>query len=232
MSKADILVVEDEESIATLIQFTLTQGGFNVKLADSISQARHHISEQLPHLILLDWMLPDISGIDFIREIRSNSRTQSLPIILLTARSDELDKEKGLNTGADDYVTKPFSPRELTARVNALLRRHHPHKTTQLISINGLNLDPINKVVSGNGVILNLGATEFKLLHFFMTHPNRLYSRIQLLDFVWGDHVFMEERTIDVHIRRLRQSLKPSGLDNLLQTVRGFGYRFGKEETQ
>ncbi|OOF88191.1 phosphate regulon transcriptional regulatory protein PhoB [Rodentibacter ratti] len=230
MPKANILVVEDEESIITLIKFILEQAGFEVRTAENVSQARQQINEQLPHLILLDWMLPGVSGVEFTKELRSTKRTENLPIILLTARSDELDKEKGLNLGADDYVTKPFSPRELVARVNAFLRRHHPHKTEQVINIKGLSLDPVNKIVIGNNIRLNLGATEFKLLHFFMTHPNRLYSRVQLLDFVWGDHVFMEERTIDVHIRRLRQALEPSKLEYLLQTVRGSGYRFNTEE--
>ncbi|OOF42020.1 phosphate regulon transcriptional regulatory protein PhoB [Rodentibacter rarus] len=231
MSKANILIVEDENSITTLIRFTLEQAGFEVRSAENVVQARTLINRQLPQLILLDWMLPGVSGVEFIKELRAHSRTQNLPIILLTARSDELDKEKGLNTGADDYVTKPFSPRELVARVNAFLRRYAPHKTEKPIEMKGLILDPINKTVMGNGISLILGATEFKLLHFFMTHPNRLYSRTQLLDFVWGDHVFMEERTIDVHIRRLRQALEPSQLDSLLQTVRGSGYRFNTEET-
>ncbi|BFU59814.1 MULTISPECIES: phosphate regulon transcriptional regulator PhoB [Rodentibacter] len=229
MSKADILIVEDETSIMTLIQFTLEQAGFDVRCAENIRQARKLIDEKLPDLILLDWMLPDISGVEFTKELRANNRTQYLPIILLTARSDETDKEQGLNIGADDYVTKPFSPRELVARIKAFLRRHHPHKTEQLIEIKGLSLDPVNKIVIGDGITLNLGATEFRLLHFFITHPNRLYSRSQLLDFVWGDHIFMEERTIDVHIRRLRQALEPAKLDGLLQTIRGSGYRFNVE---
>ncbi|OOF59207.1 phosphate regulon transcriptional regulator PhoB [Rodentibacter myodis] len=229
MSKANILVIEDETSIMTLIQFTLEHAGFDVRCAENIRQARKLINEQLPELILLDWMLPDISGIEFIKELRANNRTQYLPIILLTARADETDKEQGLNIGADDYVTKPFSPRELIARVKAFLRRHHPHKTEQLIEVKGLSLDPVNKVVVGNGITLGLGATEFRLLHFFITHPNRLYSRSQLLDFVWGDHIFMEERTIDVHIRRLRQALEPAKLEGLLQTIRGSGYRFNVE---
>ncbi|WP_373820058.1 phosphate regulon transcriptional regulator PhoB [Glaesserella sp.] len=227
MSETTILVVEDELAITTLIQFTLEQAGFNVKTAESAEKAMSLIQQELPDLLLLDWMLPGLSGVQFTQQLRTDKRTQDLPIILLTARSEELDKEQGLNFGADDYVTKPFSPRELVARVKALLRRHAPHKTKQPIEFHGLVLDPDNKSVNYAEKTMTLGPAEFRLLHFFMTHPDRLYSRQQLLDLVWGDHIFVEERTVDVHIRRLRQSLESAGLEKWVQTVRGSGYRFG-----
>lgn len=226
MPQAHILVVEDEEAIMKLISFTLEQAGFRVSSAFSISEAQPFLAEQLPDVVLLDWMLPDISGVEFTRRLRQEVRTRDLPIILLTARSEESDKEQGLNQGADDYITKPFSPRELVARVNALLRRRAPQKTQAVIQSDFLVLDPAEQSVTAHGKRLHFGPTEFKLLHFFMTHPNRVYSRSQLLDLVWGDHVFLEERTVDVHIRRLRRSLEPGGCADWIQTVRGIGYRF------
>ncbi|QIW15262.1 phosphate regulon transcriptional regulatory protein PhoB [Pasteurellaceae bacterium RH1A] len=230
MTKATILVVEDEVAITMLLQFTLEQAGFEVKTAESAEQALTLIQQELPTLALLDWMLPNMSGVQLTKHLRNDKRTQDLPIILLTARSEELDKEQGLNIGADDYVTKPFSPRELVARIKALLRRHSPHKTQQAISFEGLQLDPENKFLQYDLQPISIGPTEFKLLHFFMTHSDRVYSRQQLLDLVWGDHVFMEERTVDVHIRRLRQALEVCGLDKWVQTVRGSGYRFSAKE--
>ena len=181
-------------------------------------------------MVLLDWMLPGASGVQLAKQLRQDERSKDLPIILLTARSEDTDKEMGLNQGADDYLTKPFSPRELIARINALLRRRAPQKTSEVIEVKGLLLDPAEQRVYGNGQPVSFGPTEFKLLHFFMTHPERVYSRRQLLDLVWGDHVFVEERTVDVHIRRLRRALEPSGFDRFVQTVRGAGYRFSHKE--
>ena len=226
MPPVNILVVEDEPAIVRLIEFTLEQAGFQVQSADSVEAAKPLLANELPDLLLLDWMLPGVSGIQFAKQLRSDERTRELPIILLTARSEETDKEQGLNLGADDYVTKPFSPRELIARINALLRRRAPQKTAKPIRIQNLILDPAQQSVSGNGQTIPFGPTEFKLLHFFMTHTDRLYSRRQLLDLVWGDHIFIEERTVDVHIRRLRKELATVGLEEMVQTVRGGGYRF------
>ena len=219
MSLAHILVVEDEAAIVTLIRFTLETAGFGVTCVGSVNAARIGLQQQLPDVVLLDWMLPDISGVEFTRQLRQDKRTRELPIILLTARGEESDKEQGLNWGADDYITKPFSPRELVARINALLRRRAPQKTQAVIQVGHLQLDPTEQKVSVNGQILPFGPTEFKLLHFFMTHPDRVYSRTQLLDWVWGDHVFVEERTVDVHIRRLRLSLEAGGCATWVQTV-------------
>ena len=230
MSTINVLVVEDEEAILTLIQFTLEQAGFNVIGCTSVEAAKPHLLEKLPDVVLLDWMLPGTSGIQLTKQLRQDQRTKDLPIILLTARSDDVDKEMGLNLGADDYLTKPFSPRELVARVNALLRRRAPQKTSEVIDLAGIALDPNERTVVGNGQAIHFGPTEFKLLHFFMTHADRVYTRRQLLDLVWGDQVFVEERTVDVHIRRLRRGLEPGGFDRLVQTVRGSGYRFSQKE--
>jgi two-component system phosphate regulon response regulator PhoB len=220
------MVVEDEPAIQELIAFNLRQAGHRALRADSAEQALRLVQEALPDLILLDWMLPGASGVELARRLRADKRTREVPIIMLTARTDEQDKLTGLETGADDYITKPFSPRELNARIKAVLRRRAPQMTDDQVEGGGLKLDPATHRISGNGVPLDLGPTEFRLLHFFMTHPERVYSRVQLLDQVWGDHVFVEERTVDVHIRRLRKALEPSGLDHLIDTVRGSGYRF------
>ncbi len=222
---ATILVVEDEPAIQELIAYNLKQAGHHLLKADNAEQAMHLVQSALPDLVLLDWMLPGISGVEFARRLRADRRTKQIPIIMLTARSEEQDKLTGLETGADDYVTKPFSPRELNARVKAVLRRRAPQVTDDVVRLGGLDLDPASHRVSGNGQTIDLGPTEFRLLHFLMTHPERVHSRAQLLDQVWGDHVFVEERTVDVHIRRLRKALEPSALDNLVQTVRGTGYR-------
>lgn len=226
MPQAHILLVEDEAAITALIRFTLEQAGFRVSCVESVEAAKPLIADELPDVLLLDWMLPGLSGADFVKQLRGDPRSRELPLILLTARSEEADKELGLNQGADDYITKPFSPRELVARINALLRRRAPQKTQDRIQIGHLLLDPAEQRVSAHGETLPFGPTEFRLLHFFMTHPDRVYSRRQLLDWVWGDHVFLEERTVDVHIRRLRLSLEPGGCDGWVQTVRGSGYRF------
>nr|WP_279119697.1 phosphate regulon transcriptional regulator PhoB [Snodgrassella alvi] len=226
MAEVMVLVVEDEAAISTLIQFTLEQAGFVVQCVSSVEAAQPLLQSRLADMLLVDWMLPGLSGLDFIRQLRNDIRSRDLPIILLTARGEETDKEQGLNLGADDYITKPFSPRELIARINALLRRRAPQKTSVPLRIYGLELDPQEQRVKVNGQTIPFGPSEFKLLHFFMTHPDRIYTRSQLLDLVWGDHVFVEERTVDVHIRRLRRGLETVGHDHLIQTVRGSGYRF------
>src|SRR2546425_89372 len=183
---------------------------------------RRHVSD----LVLLDWMLPGPPGVNFARQLRADQRTKDIPIIMLTARAQEQDTIAGLESGADDYVTKPFSPRELLARIKAVMRRRVPQLTDDVVEIADLKLDPVAHRVSAAGRNIDLGPTEFRMLHFFMTHPERVYSRAQLLDEVWGDHVFVEERTVDVHIRRLRQALEPTEHDSLVETVRGTGYRF------
>lgn len=222
---ATILVVEDEPAISELIAYNLRQAGHQPLCADSAEQALRLVSNALPDLVLLDWMLPGASGIEVARRLRGDKRTRAIPIIMLTARSEEQDKLLGLDTGADDYITKPFSPRELNARIKAVLRRRAPQLTDDVAEISGLRLDPVGHRVTGNGENISLGPTEFRLLHFLLTHPERVHSRAQLLDNVWGDHVFVEERTVDVHIRRLRKALEPERMDRLIQTVRGTGYR-------
>ena len=222
---SDILVVEDEPAIQELIAVNLEHAGHRVQRAHSAAEADALIREVKPDLILLDWMLPDVAGTVLARKLRADARSKDIPIIMLTARAQEQDKVEGLDAGADDYITKPFSPKELLARINAVLRRRSPQLTDELIEVRGLQLDPVAHRVAGAGRELTLGPTEFKLLHFFMTHPERVYSRMQLLDQVWGDHVFVEERTVDVHIRRLRMALESSGHDRLIETVRGAGYR-------
>ncbi len=222
---ATILVVEDEPAIQELIAYNLRQAGHQPLCAESAEQALRLVSNALPDLVLLDWMLPGASGIEVARRLRSDKRTRAIPIIMLTARSEEQDKLLGLDSGADDYITKPFSPRELNARIKAVLRRRAPQMTDDVVEIGGLRLDPVGHRVSGKGENINLGPTEFRLLHFLLTHPERVHSRAQLLDNVWGDHVFVEERTVDVHIRRLRKALEPGDMDQLIQTVRGTGYR-------
>ncbi len=223
--KANILIVEDEEPILELLALNISQAGYNPLRAISAEHAEKLINQAIPDIILLDWMLPGMTGIDFARKLRSNALTKSIPIIMLTARSDELDKVKGLEVGADDYITKPFSPRELNARIKAVLRRKAPELTEDLLKINGLELNPVSHRVTGNNKLLEMGPTEFRLLHFFMSNPERVYSRSQLLDKVWGSQIFIEDRTVDVHIRRLRNILTQSQHENLIQTVRGSGYR-------
>ena len=226
--QANILVVEDERAIQELIAINLEQAGQRAVRADSAEQALELIQDELPDLILLDWMLPGQSGIELARRLRGDARTKALPIIMLTARGEEEDKLRGLETGADDYITKPFSVRELQARIKAVLRRRAPEITDDVIEYHGLKLDPASHRVTGKGKDLQMGPTEFRLLHFFLTHPERVYTRTQLLDHVWGDHVFIEERTVDVHIRRLRAALTKSGHQTFIQTIRGSGYRFSK----
>lgn len=222
---ANILVVEDEPAIQELLALNITQAGHNAMRALSVEHAQDLLRETMPDLILLDWMLPGMSGLEFARKLKSDNLTKSIPIIMLTARGDEYDKVRGLEVGADDYVTKPFSPRELNARIKAVLRRHAPQMTDDPIEVSGLRLDPTSHRVTGNQKIIDLGPTEFRLLHFFMKNSERVHSRSQLLDKVWGDQVFVEDRTVDVHIRRLRNALSVSGHEDLIQTVRGAGYR-------
>lgn len=222
---ATILVVEDEPAIQSLIEVNLRRAGHVVQLASDAETARRLVQDALPDLVLLDWMLPGMSGVDFARLLRSDARTRMLPVIMLTARAEERDKIEALELGADDYVTKPFSPRELMARIKAVLRRHAPQVTEDVVELGGLRLDPSTHRITAGGADVTLGPTEFRLLHYLMTHPERVHSRTQLLDQVWGDHVFVEERTVDVHIRRLRAALEPGGHDALIQTVRGSGYR-------
>ncbi len=223
---ATILVVEDEPAIQELISATLQHAGHRVMRAYSAEEAVPLVNGTLPDVVLLDWMLPGMNGIQFARRLRGEDRTRELPIIMLTARGEEQDKVAGLDSGADDYLTKPFSPRELVARIKAVLRRRAPQMTEDCVEVDGLRVDPVTHRVTGNGSQLDLGPTEFRLLHFFMTHQERVFNRTMLLDQVWGDHVFVEERTVDVHIRRLRAVLEATGHDRLIQTVRGSGYRF------
>ena len=211
--KANVLIVEDESPILELLALNISQAGYNPLRAISAEHAEKLINEALPDIILLDWMLPGMSGIDFAKKLRSNTLTKTIPIIMLTARSEELDKVKGLEVGADDYITKPFSPRELNARIKAVLRRKAPELTEDLLKINGLELNPVSHRVSGNNKPLEMGPTEFRLLHFFMSNPERVYSRSQLLDKVWGSQIFIEDRTVDVHIRSCLLYTSPSPRD-------------------
>jgi len=227
---ANILLVEDEPGIQELLKLNLGQAGHKVTAADDAEGALQYLKTTLPDVILLDWMLPGMSGLDLCRRLRADKRYQPVPIIMLTARGEEQDRVSGLDTGADDYITKPFSPRELVSRIRAVLRRRAPQMTEEAVETAGLRLDPASHRVTGNGKPLELGPTEFRLLHFFMTHPERVYTRSQLLDQVWGDDVFVEERTVDVHIRRLRLALEVSGHEGLVQTVRGAGYRFSAQQ--
>lgn len=223
---ASILVVEDEPAIQELISITLARNGHTVRRTANAKEAYDAVTLALPDVILLDWMLPDGSGPSLARRLRTEQRTREVPIIMLTARATDDDKVAGLDSGVDDYVTKPFSPRELEARIQAVLRRRLPQLSKEAVEIEGLVLNPATRIVSGKGRALKMGPTEFELLHFFMTHTDRVYTRAQILDQVWGDHVFLEDRTVDVHIRRLREALSPSGHDRLVETVRGAGYRF------
>jgi len=229
---ATVLIVEDEPAILELVAVNLEHAGYETLRAASAEDANRLLSDILPDVVLLDWMLPGQSGIALARRLRGDARTRDLPLIFLTARAEEPDKIAGLEAGADDYITKPFSTKELVARIRAVLRRRKPQHGDAPVEIAGLRLDPVAHRVTGHGEPLNFGPTEFRLLHYLMTHPNRVYSRAQLLDEVWGDHVFIEERTVDVHIRRLRQGLAPSGHDALIETVRGSGYALRAESSQ
>ena len=226
MSAKQILVVEDERPIREMIAFGLRRAGFEVREAADAQSGRAEVANKRPDLLLVDWMLPDTSGLEFTRALKRDRETRELPVIMLTARAEEGDKVAGLEGGADDYITKPFSPRELLARINAVLRRTTPTEGTERIDVEGLVLDQSSQRVSSGEKTVALGPTEYRMLAFFMTHPERVYTREQLLDRVWGGNVYVEERTIDVHIRRLRKALEEFGYDRLIQTVRGSGYRF------
>jgi two-component system phosphate regulon response regulator PhoB len=225
-----ILVVEDDKAIREMLGFTLKQAGFECELVSDAELGFDSLNRQHPDLILLDWMLPGMDGIEFIRRLRANEFLANIPVIMLTAKGESEDMVKGLSVGADDYVNKPFSPGELLARIKAVIRRCNPTETggSQQLMIAGLVLDTKSHRVTVADQRIDLGPTEFRLLHFFMKTPERAYSRGQLLDHVWGDTVYIEERTVDVHIRRLRKALEPSGHDSLVQTVRGVGYRFAE----
>jgi len=228
-----VLVVEDESAIAELISINLRHAGYEVVVAATADAAQQAIDRVLPDLVVLDWMLPGQSGLQLAKRWRSESRTKALPIIMLTARSEEPDKIAGLDAGADDYLTKPFSTQELLARIRALLRRRAPEALDAAVEVAGLRLDPATRRVTrriGDELReVKVGPTEFRLLHFFMTHPERVHSRAQLLDRVWGDHVFIEERTVDVHVKRLREALTPVQCAQLIETVRGAGYRLTQQ---
>lgn len=221
-----ILVVEDETPIREMLCFVLEQNGYHPVEADDYDSAVKQLIEPWPDLILLDWMLPGGSGLQLIKLLKKEAMTRDIPVVMLTARGEEEDRVRGLDAGADDYITKPFSPRELVARVKAIIRRISPMAEDELIDIRGLTLDPVSHRVMAGERPLEMGPTEYKLLHFFMTHPERVYSREQLLNHVWGTNVYVEDRTVDVHIRRLRKALESGGYDPMIQTVRGTGYRF------
>jgi two-component system phosphate regulon response regulator PhoB len=224
-----ILLVEDEPAIRAMVVMALERAGFHVDEAGDAREAETYISDRLPDLVLLDWMLPGMSGIELARRLRRDEYSQEVPIIMLTARGEEDDRIRGLDVGADDYMTKPFSPRELVARIRALLRRTKGQDEEGLLTVKGLELDTKGHRVSADGTTVEMGPTEFRLLQFFMSHLERVYSRGQLLDMVWGRGTFVEERTVDVHIRRLRKALSEHGYDGYVQTVRGAGYRFSTQ---
>jgi two-component system phosphate regulon response regulator PhoB len=226
-----ILIVEDEQPIREMIAFALRRAGFEVSEAEDSRRARVQLADRRPDLVLIDWMLPDMSGLELTRHIKRESATRDLPVIMLTARAAEGDKVAGLDGGADDYMTKPFSPRELLSRINAVLRRTGGPSADDSIEVGGLTMDRAAHRVSVNGVDVQLGPTEYRMLEFFMLNPERVYTRAQLLDRVWGGNVYVEERTIDVHIRRLRKALEDAAMDHLIQTVRGSGYRFSARES-
>ncbi|MFW8590588.1 phosphate regulon transcriptional regulator PhoB [Glaciecola sp. 2405UD65-10] len=221
-----ILVVEDEAPIRDMLSFVLEQAGFNVEEAEDFDVGLEKIREPYPDLILLDWMMPGGTGVQLAKKLKQHEYAKEIPLIMLTARGEEDDKIRGLEAGADDYVTKPFSPKELVARIKAVMRRVTPTSKEEPIEFNGLVLEPISHRVTSNEDAIDMGPTEFKLLHFFMSHPERVYSREQLLDNVWGTNVYVEDRTVDVHIRRLRKAISANGHDAMIQTVRGSGYRF------
>ena len=230
MNQCTILTIEDEPATSDILRVNLSFAGYDVISSNNVMQAESVIKTTIPGLIVLDWMLPGTSGPTFAKRLRNDKRTQNIPLIMLTAKSLEENKIEGLNAGCDDYVVKPFSPKELIARIQALLRRRSPELTKDAVTIFGLSLYPATRTVLGNKQEITLGPKEFKLLHYLMTHTERVHSRAHLLDQVWGDHVFVEERTVDVHIRRLRKALTSTGFHKLIQTVRGGGYKFVSEK--
>ena len=221
----NILVVEDEPAILELLKVHLVDAGYEVRSALDAETAQEELKASLPDLVLLDWMLPGQSGLAFAKQLRADPRTKELPVIMVTARSDEADRVAGLEAWVDDYVTKPFSPRELKARIKSVLRRRAPEAAQETLVAGALKLDPVTHRVTAHGQAVAVGPTEYRLLRFLLARPERVHSRAQLLDQVWGDHVYIEERTVDVHVRRLRLALEPFGLANLIETVRGSGYR-------
>jgi len=224
-----ILIVEDEVAIREMVAMSLRHEGFAVNEAGSTSDADHFLGERLPDLVLLDWMLPGTSGLEYARRLRRDDSTRELPIILLTAKSEESDKLVGFDAGVDDYISKPFSIRELIARIRAVLKRSRGFDVEEILEVGLLALDPINHRLTVDSEAVKIGPTEFRLLQFFMSNAERVYSRSQLLDRVWGTNVYLEQRTVDVHIRRLRKLLKPHKFDQCIQTVHGMGYRFSKD---
>jgi two-component system phosphate regulon response regulator PhoB len=224
-----ILLVEDDAAIAEMVDAALVRNGFECTRAEDAAAASKVLAETHPALILLDWMLPGISGLELARRLRREEATRDIPIIMLTARCEETDTMAGFDAGVDDYVGKPFSVRELVARIRAVLRRSSSVSDGEAIEVDGLSLDPASHRVSANGATVRIGPTEFRMLKFFMEHQERVYTRGQLLDHVWGDNVYVEERTVDVHIRRLRKALGESGFDRFVQTVHGTGYRFSRQ---
>ena len=226
MTGESILVVEDEEDILDLISYNLKQAGFSVIAVESGEEALEVASEENFSLVLLDLMLPGVDGLEVCRLLRAKPETKNIPVLMLTARTEEVDRIVGLELGADDYLTKPFSPRELVARIKAVLRRISEDEVKEIIEAGSLRFDPISHFVTIAGEEITLGPTEYRLLHFFLKHQNRVFSRDQILDFVWGANVYLDDRTIDVHIRRLRKSIAVAGCDQYVQTVRGAGYRF------
>ena len=224
-----ILVVEDESAIREMMRFALSRAEFRVAEAANAQEARLKIAEAHPDLILMDWMMPGTSGVELTRELKSAATTQDIPVIMVTARAEEEDKVRGLNLGCDDYVSKPFSFPELIARIQAVLRRTLPGGAEEKLSVSGLEVDAASQRVTAKGAPVKLGPTEYRLLHFFVSHPERVYTREQVLDRVWGQNIYVEERTVDVHIRRLRKALEPHGYENMIQTVRGTGYRFSEK---
>ena len=228
----EVLIVEDEAAIAELLALNIRHAGMTVRVATDAEQARQEVNQQLPKLVLLDWMLPGQSGVQLARQWRADERTRDLPIIMLTARAAEDDRVAGLDAGADDYLTKPFSPKELMARVRAVLRRRAPEALDKPVRAGTIHLDPGTRRVMCHDQEIRLSPTEFKLLHFLMSHPERVHSRAQVLDRVWGDHVFIEERTVDVHIKRLREALRAAGGEAYVETVRGAGYRFNSRAVE
>jgi len=224
--KGKILIVEDEQAIREMLGYTLMKEGYVLHEAADVAQARPLLAAEKPDLVLLDWMLPGMNGVDYARRIRNDPDTKNIPIIMLTARGEELDKVRALDTGADDYITKPFSTRELLARIRAVMRRANNQDAKAIISVNGLKLDAETYRVTVDDRVIDISPTEFRLLHFFIAHPERVYTRSQILDQVWGQNVYVEERTVDVHIRRLRKTLAPHAYAEFIQTVRSVGYRF------
>ena len=226
MPKHTILIVDDEDSIRDMLSIALDAAGYNVLQAENAQIAHSMVVDRNPDLILLDWMMPGTTGLELLRRLKRDEITEKIPVIMLTAKAQEANKLSGLDAGADDYIVKPFSPRELISRVKAVLRRIDRADSTSPIVVGELALDPLEHRVSIGGVFINIGPTEYRLLHFFLTHQERVYSRDQILDYVWGGNVYLDQRTVDVHIRRLRKAISVAGYDNYVQTVRGAGYRF------